>query len=181
MENEKDIVLKVAANDENAFKKLFEHYYPKVKIFLEEFISNADDAMDLAQNIFIKIWLQRSNLAKIRSFGAFLYTMSRNAAIDYGRTHKIKIPLTDTELKWKDDYDAESSFYAKEIEVQIAHTISTMPEKRKMVFVMSRFEGRSNVEIAQILNISKKTVENHINLALKEIRKITKVLSIFLA
>lgn len=179
MENEKDILSKIAANNETAFKQVFEYYYPKVKTFLEQFISDADEAMDLAQNIFIKIWLQRSNLTEIRSFGAFLYTMTRNAAIDYGRTHKIKIPLTEVELKGKDDYETESEFYAKEVEAQVAHMIRKMPQKRRRVFIMSRLEGRSYTEIAYIMNISKKTVENHINLALKELRKITKAISIF--
>jgi RNA polymerase sigma-70 factor (ECF subfamily) len=179
MENEKDILSKIATNDETAFKQVFEYYYPKVKTFLEQFISDADEAMDLAQNIFIKIWLQRSNLTEIRSFGAFLYTMTRNAAIDYGRTHKIKIPLTEVELKGKDDYETESEFYAKEVEAQVAHMIRKMPQKRRRVFIMSRLEGRSYTEIAYIMNISKKTVENHINLALKELRKITKAISIF--
>jgi RNA polymerase sigma-70 factor (ECF subfamily) len=179
MENEKDILSKIATNDETAFKQVFEYYYPKVKTFLEQFISDADEAMDLAQNIFIKIWLQRSNLTEIRSFGAFLYTMTRNAAIDYGRTHKIKIPLTEVELKGKDDYETESEFYAKEVEAQVAHMIRKMPQKRRRVFIMSRLEGRSYTEIAYMMNISKKTVENHINLALKELRKITKAISIF--
>ena len=177
MENEKEILSKVAVGDEAAFKKVFEYYYPKVKTLLEQFISNSDDAMDLAQNVFIKIWLQRSNLVDIRSFGAFLYTLTRNAAIDYGRTHKIKIPLTEVENR--DICETESEFYAKEIEVQVAHMIRMMPEKRKKVFIMSRLEGKSNGEIAQMLDISKKTVENHINHALKVLRKITKAISLF--
>ena len=179
MENEKEILSKVAVGNEAAFKRVFEHYYPKVKTFLEQFISNGDDAMDLAQNVFIKIWLQRSNLVDIRSFGAFLYTLTRNAAIDYGRTHKIKMPLTEVENRSRDNCETESEFYAKEIEAQVAHMIRMMPEKRKRVFILSRLEGRSNGEIAQMLNISKKTVETHINHALKELRKITKAISLF--
>ena len=179
MENEKDILSKIAANDETAFKQVFEYYYPKVKTFLEQFISDADEAMDLAQNIFIKIWLQRSNLTEICSFGAFLYTMTRNAAIDYGRTHKIKIPLTEVDFNRKGGYESESEFYAKEIEAQAADMIKMMPSKRRKVFILSRLEGKSYAEIAELLGISRKTVENHINLALKELRKITKCIAIF--
>ena len=164
VENEKIILEAVAQGDEDRFKEIFDYYYPKVKVFLMQFISNPDDAMDIAQNIFIKIWLQRSCLSEIRSFGAFLYTMTRNA---------------DVVEKSDDEYETENGFYAKEIEVQVAHLIKQMPDRRRKVFILSRFEGKSNSEIAQIMGISKKTVENHMNLVLKELRKITKVIAIF--
>ena len=105
--------------------------------------------------------------------------MTRNAAIDYGRVHKTSIPLTDVVEKSDDEYETENEFYAKEIEVQVAHLIKQMPDRRRKVFILSRFEGKNNSEIAQIMGISKKTVENHMNLVLKELRKITKVIAIF--
>ena len=88
LEKEKIILKKVSEGDEDAFREIFEYYYPKTRVFLEQFISNVEEAQDLAQNIFIKVWLQRSILVDIRSFGAYLYTATRNSAIDYGRTRK---------------------------------------------------------------------------------------------
>ena len=180
LQEENKILAQISEGDENAYRKLFEHYYPKVRVFLSQFIADSDDALDLAQNIFIKIWLQRGNLMQIRSFGSFLYTMSRNAAIDYSRTHKIKIPLTEVPEKDCDGQETESVFYAKEIEVQVAHMIKGMPRKRREVFVLSRLAGKSYAEISEILGISRKTVENHINLALKQLRKITTAIAIFI-
>ena len=180
MHNERIILEKVSEGDENAFRDLFCFYYPKAKTFLEQMISNSDDAMDIAQNIFVKIWLQRSILSDIKSFGAYLYTIIRNAAIDYGRTNKIKIPLEDIDNRHEiGQWHSESEFFAKEIQIQIAAAISKQPDKRRQVFIMSRMEGKSNGEIAQLLGISKKTVENHLNLVLKELRKIAKAIAIF--
>lgn len=181
MHNEKVILVKVSEGDENAFRDLFCYYYPKAKTFLEQMISSSDDAKDIAQNIFVKIWLQRSVLSDVKSFGAYLYTIARNAAIDYGRTKKIKIPLEDMDSgleigKWH----SESEYFAKEIQIRIASAIAKQPEKRRQVFIMSRMEGKSNGEIAQLLGISKRTVENHLNLVLKELRKIVKSIAIFL-
>ena len=180
MHNEKVILVKVSEGDENAFRDLFCYYYPKAKTFLEQMISSSDDAMDIAQNIFVKIWLQRSILPEVKSFGAYLYTIARNAAIDYGRTRKIKIPLEEMEVgydivKWH----SESEYFAKETQIQIAAAISKQPEKRRPVFIMSRLEGKTNGEIAELLGISKRTVENHLNLVLKELRKITGIIAIF--
>ncbi|MBQ2373096.1 MAG: RNA polymerase sigma-70 factor [Bacteroidales bacterium] len=179
LENEKILLEAIAKGDEGSFRRVFEHYYPKVRCFLGHFISSKDDAMDLAQNIFVKIWLHRELLPIIKSFEAYLYTMSRNAAIDYGRTNKVSIPLTDVSEKGN-PYGTESEFFAKETEIQVAELIRRMPKKRRRIFILSRFEGKSNGEIAQELGISRKTVENHIYLALCELRKITKAIAIFL-
>lgn len=180
MHNEKVILVKVSEGDENAFRDLFCYYYPKAKTFLEQMISSSDDAMDIAQNIFVKIWLQRSILPEVKSFGAYLYTIARNAAIDYGRTRKIKIPLEEMEVGYDiGKWHSESEYFAKEAQIQIAAAISKQPEKRRQVFIMSRLEGKTNGEIAELLGISKRTVENHLNLVLKELRKITGIIAIF--
>lgn len=181
LNNEREILKKVSEGDEAAFRVLFEYYYPKTKVFIEQFISNNAEAMDLAQNIFIKVWLQRSILNDINSFGAYLYTVTRNSAIDYGRTRKIKIPLADVENGIEpDSAHTENEYFAKETELQIAAAIARLPEKRKQVFILSRMEGKSNSEIAEIMGISKKTVENHMNLVLRELRKITHAIAIFM-
>lgn len=180
MLDEKTMLSNISMGDESAFKEMFVHYYPKVKVFLGQFIGNQDDAKDVAQNIFVKIWLQRRLLPELRSFSAFLYTMTRNAAIDYGRIHKIQIPLDAVETASERDYETESGFFAKELQVQISHAVAEMPEKRRKVFIMSRLEGRTGKEIAETLGISRKTVENHINLALRELRKLTKVIILFM-
>lgn len=179
LENENILLKALAEGDEGSFKRVFEHYYPKVRCFLAQFIENQDDAKDLAQNIFVKIWLQRQILTHIRSFGAYLYTISRNAAIDYGRTHKVTIPLTNVH-ETEGTYGSDSEFFAKETEIQLANAVKHMPSKRRRIFILSRMEGKSNGEIAEEMGVSKKTVENHLYLALKELRKITNMLAIFL-
>lgn len=181
MHNEKVILVKVSEGNENAFRDLFCYYYPKAKTFLEQMISNSDDAMDIAQNIFVKIWLQRSVLSDVKSFGAYLYTIARNAAIDYGRTRKIKIPLEEMDSGHEvDKWHSESEYFAKETQIQIAAAISKQPEKRRQVFILSKLEGKTNGEIAEMMGISKRTVENHLNLVLKELRKIAHMIAIFL-
>ena len=90
--DEEQLLRRISEGDESAFRSFFGYYYPKVKTFMLTLIDNEDDANDLAQNIFVKLWLIRSSMAKLHSAGAYLYRMCKNAAIDYGRTHKVKIP-----------------------------------------------------------------------------------------
>ncbi|MBP5559999.1 MAG: RNA polymerase sigma-70 factor [Bacteroidales bacterium] len=170
LEGEKQIIRLISQGDESAFRDLFDYYYPKVLTFLEYYISNEEDTRDLAQNIFAKLWAMRETLADIRSFGAYLFRLCRNGAIDYSRRHRIRISITDNyEESLSSTLDEE--YLAKESRLRYQRCLDGMPERRREVFSLSREEGLSNDEISRKLRISKKTVENHINAALKELRK----------
>lgn len=181
LENERILLRSVADSDQEAFQKVFEYYYPKVRCFLSQFISDTEEAKDIAQEIFVKIWLTRVILPDIKSFGAYIYTITRNAAIDFGRRKKVFIPLTEDNQEGKNGTEEnEGGFFAKEMEIQIAGAVAKMPKTRKKVFILSRVEGKTNGEIAELLGISKKTVENHINNALKQLRKLSFVILFFI-
>ena len=104
--------------------------------------------------------------------------MCRNAAIDDGRTHRVRIPFERPQNE-PVGYPLDESYFAQEKRFQIDHHVAQMPQKRQQVFRMSREEGKTNEEIARELGLSKKTVENHINAALRELRKLTSCISIF--
>ena len=170
LDGEKQIIKLVSQGDESAFRELFDYYYPKVLSFLEYYISSEEDVRDIAQNIFVKLWTTRDTLADIRSFGAYLFRLCRNGAIDYCRRHRIRVSIPE-------DYEKPSGsaldeeYLARESRLRYQKCLRDMPERRREVFSLSREEGLSNDEISKRLGISKKTVENHINAALKELRK----------
>ncbi len=177
--DESKILERIARGDEESFRKLFDYYYPKAVSFLLILMRDQSEVEDMAQNIFVKIWLMRSSLAKVKSLGAYLYRMCRNAAIDFGRTHKVKIPLENHSPE-AESYNIDEEYFARERKFQMDRVVERMPEKRKEVFLLSRRDGKSNDDIARELGISKKTVENHLNAALRELRKITSCLAVFL-
>ena len=179
LNEEKTLLSMIAGGSQAAFRKLFEYYYPRVLTFLESFISNREDARDTGQNVFAKIWVMRETLTEIRSFGAYLYRLSRNAAVDYCRSKRIRIPITDNYEDVRDT-SPDEEYFARERSLQYRNCLENMPERRREVFNMSRDEGLSNEEISRRLGISKKTVENHLNAALRELRKITSCISVFL-
>lgn len=170
LDGEKILLERITNDDEVAFRELFNHYYPKVLTFLGYYISSEEDCRDIAQNVFANIWKKRDTLQEIRSFGAWLYRLSRNSAIDYCRRRRITISITD---QYEDTgvTPADEAFFARESHLQYQRCVNNMPERRRRVFSLSREEGLSNEEIARQLGISKKTVENHMNAALREIRK----------
>ena len=118
------LLQRISEGDQNAFRELFGYYYPKVRCFLAGFIENEDDVKDLSQNIFVKIWLMRSVLCDIRSFGPYLYRMCRNAAIDYGRRHQVKIPLTDRYEEETAPLDED--YFAREMSWQYSRQVPAL-------------------------------------------------------
>lgn len=164
-----------------AFDALYIQYSPKVKHFLSGFIKNQDEARDMTQEIFYKIWINRETLSKVESFKAYLFRIARNMIYDYYEHNQVKESY---QRKQQDEkaYDdlIEEEFYAKELSLLIDIAVEKMPAQRRKIFIMSRREGLSNDEIAQRLDISKRTVENHLTQALSDLRKIIYILLIFL-
>ena len=72
LNNEKEILLRISEGDEKAFLEMFRYYFPRVKTLIGSIVSEISDVEDLSQEIFVKIWLMRSSLPEIRSFGAYL-------------------------------------------------------------------------------------------------------------
>lgn len=98
--------------------------------------------------------------------------MSRNAALDYCKKNRILFDL-DESCPEEQTVALDEDYFAREIRQRMERQIAAMPEKRRQVITMSRIEGLSNDEIAAALGISKKTVENHINAALRALRKVS--------
>lgn len=180
MGNEKSsfFLQKIAAGDHSLFKELFMEYFPKVKYFIRHLIKDEVIAEELSQDVFVKVWENRERLVGIQLLGSYIYKIAKNATLDHiARMRKEKLFIE----RYQSDttYTIEENLYAEETELLIHLTVNIMPAQRKKVYEMSRKQGLSNDEIAAQLELSKKTVENHLNLALKEIRKTIQLLSLF--
>ena len=175
--DEKELIRLTSEGDENAFRQLFDYYYPRTRVFFSKYTRNIEDARDLAQNIFVKLWTLRNTLPDLISFPAYLYRICRNSAIDYARKHRI---MLDIEENFAETDSLDEDYFAREMRSRMESRIAQMPEKRRRVIMMSRIEGKSNEEIADEMGITKKTVENHLNAALKELRKLSSCFVFFL-
>lgn len=165
---ERILMERTAAGDRRAFRSLFDAYYPVVYGFMKSLLHTEEDASDVAQEVFIKRWLMRAALPDITSLRFYLYRMSLNQTINYIKKNRLHNGVALADIPY--DQMVEEVIDMKGKEAFIASVVERMPEQRRKVFIMSRFENRSNDEIASLLNIKKKTVENHLNLALKELR-----------
>lgn len=159
--------------DRDAFDVLYVQYSPRVKTFLAGFVKDKDEASDMTQDLFFKIWTNRKVISKVDSFKSYLFRMARNMIYDYYEHNLVKETYSQKQLE-KSPYTEiiEEELYAKELALLIDIAVEKMPQQRRTIFMMSRKEGLSNEEIAQRLNINKRTVENQITQALSELRKI---------
>jgi RNA polymerase sigma-70 factor (family 1) len=168
------LVKSLKKGDIFAFNELFYKYSQKVYNFSMQHLKNEEDVKDLVQEIFTKIWDIREKIDEKKSFNAFLFTISLNTIRDYFRK-QVKNRKLITKWLEKAEFYSESTLESIELaslEKAVETVVEQLPPKRQMVFRLSRNEGLSNDEIAERLNIEKKTVENHLNLALRHLRDV---------
>lgn len=170
MEKETLYIKELALGSHDAFRCLFMAYFPKVNCFISHLIKSEIIAEELAQDVFMKIWENREQLVTIESFNSYVYRMAKNMALNYLRRKYLEDSYLEN-YEGETQLTIEGDLYAREMELLEQLTVSRMPQKRKAIYEMSRKEGLTNDEIAVRMGISKKTVENHLNLALKELRK----------
>lgn len=168
----------LSQGDVKAFDSLFASYFPKIKRFLSGFLDSPEEAEDLAQDVFVKLWQHRSSLIYVDNLNAYLYRIAKNTLYNYLEKNRYaEFSASIPEIPTMEML--EEILFAKELEEIIELAIEKMPPQRKTIFTLSRKEGISNEEIANRLQISKRTVETHISAALSDIRKAIRLLLLF--
>ncbi len=161
--------------NKEAFKILFELYYAKLLYLAKSYVSNKEDAEEIVQDVFVKVWKKRKSITT--NINAYLFKVTKNACLDYLRSKKYKLSKSNNilQLEAHINYNAlsdqtSSAIVEKELEEKIKAGINLLPQKCRKVFVKSRIEGMKNKEISEDLNISIKTVENHMSKAIRHMR-----------
>lgn len=169
-QNEKYLISRLKKGDKDAFRQLFEYYYPLFLAFAKRLLKKDYVSEDLIQNVFMRVWILREKLDEKRSLKNYLLVAVRNEIYYFLRTE-----LKKKHEEIKDDvavtmFDANNNMSAKELEIAVSKILSSMPERRREIFELSRSNKLSNAEIADKLGLSVRTVEKHIENALKDIR-----------
>lgn len=183
---EKETIQKINQGDEGAFENVFHLYYDRLCMFSAGYVGSADQARDIVQEVFIALWENRQNLTIETSLKAYLYqavkNRSINALIKNNRIRALKERLL-FQADHKSDSIMSDAGYA-EIHILSRETtaetgleniwlhVSQLPEKRKAVFTLHRKHGLSYKEIAMVMGITRKTVENQMGKALKYLRSV---------
>ncbi|MFB9053163.1 RNA polymerase sigma-70 factor [Formosa undariae] len=170
-------VLQLKNGERITFEVLFKVYHDKLLHIAKGYLGSIEDAEGVVQNVFLKIWERKENLDQIVNINNYLFTMTKNACFDQIKHNKVKNSFSESYYQEKNDIQyhfmmdiAASALLEKELDIRIQEAIKALPNKCRHVFEKSRLEGMKHSEIAEVLNISKRTVDNHISNALKLMR-----------
>ena len=173
-EEELNLYQRMKAGDKSAFDVIFKSYYEQLVRFAHSKIDNIAIAEDIVQNVFISFWTKRETITIKNALLPYLKRTVHNRCIDYFRKQQ-SIQIKEEQYFKKslsiDISNPEETLLTQENIKEIHNKIEALPPKCKIVFKLSRFQDMSYTEIADNLDISKKTVEMHISTALRILRK----------
>lgn len=172
---------KISQNsDQQAFKELYLAYFDRLYKFAFSILHSAEFAEEAVNDVFLNIWQKRSTLKNIASLSSYLFISTKNTSFNYlSKFRKERnTSLDDVLVRFEaDELTPETAFFTAEIRSEIEQAINQLPPKTKLVFQMAKVEGMKYKEIADILNISVNTIDNHIATAVKKLSFILKNLS----
>lgn len=173
MDSERDLIELASLGDELAFSKLFHLYKHKLYSFTLCLVNDADVAEDVVQDVFLRLWKNRAQLASIQSFGGYLFQTAKNQAINsFRRMASETLMLAEFYRQHPDqDHDTENILDFQEAQTILAGIISKLPPQQKLIYHLSRDQGLKHNEIAEQLQLAPSTVKNHLIQALKTIRE----------
>lgn len=171
MEDSRLIAL-LREGDPLSFEILFQKYYVRFYNFVFNLTKNSQAAEDIIQNVFMKIWINRTSLRPDQSIHNYIYVLSKREMLNHIRDRKAYVQVERLVMAEQPSEEVtDQSMSLKELDERIRRFIADMPEQRRKVFLLSRYRGLTNKEIAEMMGLSVRTVDRHINLALTSLKK----------
>ncbi len=156
--------------DEKAFEMVFRTYYGPLCAFAGSILQNEETAEEVVQDFFVKLWEGRTRLLVRTSLKSYLFQSVKNQALNVIKHEKIKLRHAQRLVDEAEKSDFSDLFVEPGLREAIEKSIDELPEKRREIFRLSREEGLKYREIAEKLNLSIKTVETQMGLAIKYLR-----------
>ncbi|MDQ3112304.1 MAG: RNA polymerase sigma-70 factor [Bacteroidota bacterium] len=165
------IVPAIREGDAAAFEQLFHFYYAPLCRYAGGIVTETEDAEEIVQQVFLRIWERRKELNITVSFKAYLYRSVHNASLNHKQRRRKDVRLNDGPLRIVHAAEASHEMDVKQLEEEISKALKVLPEQCRKIFELSRFEELKYREIAELLDISVKTVENQMGKALRIMRE----------
>jgi RNA polymerase sigma-70 factor (ECF subfamily) len=179
--NDSELALRISDGQKSAYQELFERYAPRIYKFSLSYFKNKTDSEELVQEVFLKIWEKREMLDHSKNIKSFIFKLAVNTIYDFIRRKNIEvafIEFTKTNFPVESD-DTWQSVIFEDMKQNLQDLVEQLPVQQQKIFHLSKTEGLSNEEIAEKLNLSKRTVENHLYRAISTLKEQLKGKSIF--
>lgn len=164
-QSEKAFFQQIAEGNEQAFKSLFDTYRTRLFYYISRIVKSDQIAEELVMDVFLKIWLGRELITQIEHFDGFLFRIAHNKTIDFLRSvarDKRFHELLWEEIQIADTTQADSTLLIHEFEIKIREAIVLLSPQQRKVYEMCRQQNFTHDQVANLLYISKSTVNNHI-------------------
>ncbi len=167
-----ELIEKLREGDVDAFDQVYQRYAGRLYAFSMKYLKSKEEAEELVQSVFLKVWENQKKLKKETSFKSYLFTIAYNEICNIFRSRKYQqdflthLGNKSTEASGETEEQIDFVFVKEQVDQIVDH----LPEKYKTVFLKSRKEGKSTREISDELKLSKGTVDNYISESLKFIR-----------
>jgi RNA polymerase sigma-70 factor (family 1) len=176
-----DILLqKIQIGDQAAFREYYHTQFFRLYQFGYSFVRIREVSEEIVNDVFMALWQKREGLHTISNIHVYLYVAVKNACLNHLRKNNIKIPLSIDDLN-VDHFplvpDPELLLTQRELQQQIREAIEQLPPRCRLIFKLVKEDGLSYKEVGSILEISVKTVDTHLYLALKKLAAILQPLS----
>jgi len=166
---------RLKASDRSAYAELFDEMYEPIFRYVRSITETSDTARDVTQDVFIRLWEARDSLSTDQSLEAYLYRIARNRAYNHERNQRTRTEKEDavrekTTAQPAQPTPPDTQADADRLEDRLWRWIGELTERQREALVLSRFDGLSHDEVAEVMDISPRTVNNHIVRALKHLR-----------
>lgn len=170
---EERALLEAVERDGEALRGLFEAHYEELCRFAYRYVGVAEEARDIVQDVFLRLWQKRATLELHRGLRTYLYTLVRNLSLDRLRHRRVErrysAPrVVDEGPAWSPD--PEQEYLSDEVTAAISRAIEALPPRQREIIVLRWRDGASYERISHLLGISQKTVGNHITRAMDHLR-----------
>lgn len=163
------LTIEIRKSNRLAFSNFFRAYYAVYVAYSQRFVDSKDQAADIVQEVFVKLWEIRNTLDSDKPLKSLVYTMVRNHSLNH---------LRDYENRYTDLNENALTIHQQQVHTEeqqpdssiFNELIKELPERQREAFELSRFDGLQHDEIAEIMDVSPRTVNNHIVAALKTLR-----------
>lgn len=183
-EADKITVIAFQQGDIKVFESVFKEHYSALVKTARRVLIDIEPAEEVIQDLFVKLWEKRDSLVINTSLPAYLHKAAQNHAINYWKLQQKTLRYQEYigfDIEENAGTPSDDQMLHNDLDKKVNSLMKTMPERRRMIFEMSRFEGLKNWQIAKQLNISIKAVEYHMAEALDFMRsKLTDYLPIII-
>ena len=176
---ENPLRLSIELGDEVSLERIYRHYWSRLYVYAFNILREKEICEDIVQEIFVDLWMKRYDVY-VSDLDAYLYQAVRNQICNHFRRSKYRKELLLEFQSIEAAGKIDELYEREELRKCLSEIVSKLPEQRRRVFSMSKYDGLSNKEISEHLSISLQTVKNQISQSLKYIRKSLKNYSLLL-